>query len=69
MKTAAKIRLFRKEMKARYPRVTFKPEDEEILAYIDSASKAFRHFKEEKQVRMAVSMAADHYLAKQRLNI
>ncbi len=69
MKTAAKLRLFRKEMKARYPKVLAKPSDDEILAYVDSASKAFKNFPEEKQIKMAASMAADHYLAKQRLSL
>lgn len=68
MKTAAKLRLFRKEMKTRFPRVATKPPDEEILAYVDTASKVFKHFSEEKQVKMAAAMAADHYLARQRLN-
>lgn len=68
MKTAVKLRLFRKEMKTRHPRVITKPSDEEVLAYIDSAAKAFRHFPEEKQVKMAAAMAADHYMARQRLN-
>ncbi len=67
MKTILKIRLFRKEMKTRHPGVTIKPQDEEILEYLDMASKAFKHFAIEKQVKMAAALAADHYLSKQRL--
>jgi hypothetical protein len=67
MKTILKIRLFRKEMKTRHPGVIMKPSDEEILEYIDMASKAFKQFTIEKQVRMAAALAADHYLSKQRL--
>ena len=69
MNTAAKIRLFRKELKTRHPQVNVIPDDNEILAFIDSASRVFRNYAEEKQVRMAVSLAADHYMSKQRLNI
>lgn len=67
MKTVAKLRLFRKEMKTRHFLVEKKPNDEEIMAYIEMASKAFKNFSEEKQVKMAAVLAADHYLTLQRL--
>lgn len=69
MRTAEKLRLFRKEMKTKHHRVATKPSDEEILAYIDAATKAFRHFSPQKQIKMAAAMAADHYLARQRLTL
>lgn len=67
MKTVVKLRLFRKEMKTRHFLVKKKPTDEEVMTYIEMASKAFRNFSEEKQVKMAAALAADHYLSLQRL--